>query len=104
MINPLWLTLTSWINYDIITIRMTSNTQAKKNLELASDLASYIVDNPDATSMFPPAVSFIMFSKKDKKLNEVNEKLIISHSNQGYTMVKAQQTDDPKKRWIFSAA
>lgn len=82
---------------------MSTNQQLKKNLKLTENLMEYLADNPsDSPSLKWGAVSFVIWSKDDSKLNNLNTKLIESLQEEGKKVVKAIQTQDKNEPWTFA--
>ena len=81
---------------------MSKQDQAKKNMDLAQELAGFIAKNPSKAKQTSQTVSYVAFSATDKQLNEANEKLIASLVKEGKKqIIKAIQTDDKLHPWKF---
>lgn len=83
---------------------MTKAKQAKLNMNLTVKVANFIADNPDVLKKLPDDASFVVFSKKNKKLNEQNTKLLTSLRKKGETIIEVYETEDKKSPWKFSFA
>jgi hypothetical protein len=82
---------------------MNTKTQAEKNLKLSGKLADFLVSHPEVSKKLPDEASFVTFSVDDKNLNEINKKLIKELLEEGKQVVKAQETNNEKQPWEFSA-
>lgn len=80
---------------------MTKQVQASKNLKLSAKVAEYIAKNPDSVKDFNGSLSFVVFSKKDVELNEVNGNLVKKLKEEGKNVIKVQQTSSKKSPWKF---
>lgn len=89
-----------WYN---LNLSMSIKTQASKNLKLSEKLAQFLVNHPKATEKFPKNASFVTFSAQDKNLNKVNKQLINELLEEGKKVIKAEETNDRKLPWRFTA-
>ena len=82
---------------------MSKKDQGSKNLDLFERLMNFLsskkVDNYSSGNY-----SFVVFSKKDKQLNEENKKLVTELKKEGKKVIKAQETGDSKSPWNFVQA
>lgn len=83
---------------------MSKKDQLKKNLKLSEKLAGYVVSNPDAVKNMPKRASFVVFSSEDSDLNKMNNQLVISLKSEGRKVVKATESNNKVKPWLFSLA
>jgi hypothetical protein len=81
---------------------MSQKQQVTKNLDLSEKLADYLAQNPSESSKLPKKASFVTFSAKDKELNEKNEEIVTKLTQQGQTVIKAQETTNDTKPWVLS--
>lgn len=77
---------------------MSTKTQTKKNIELTHKLIDYLVFGKDVPDL-PEDVSFVPFSKSDKKLNNANEELLENLSKQDKPVVIANEPANKKESW-----
>jgi len=77
---------------------MSKNVQTSKNIELTHKLINYIVKGKNVPEL-PEDVSFVPFSKSDKKLNVANEQLLVSLSKEDKPVVKAEEPKTSKGNW-----
>ena len=77
---------------------MSKNAQTTKNIELTHKLISYLMHGKNIPNL-PQDVSFVPFSKSDKKLNKANEKLLESLSQEDKPLVIAEEPKTNKESW-----
>ena len=77
---------------------MSTKTQTVKNIDLTEKLIAYIMKGKNLPSL-PKDVSFVPFSKADKKLNQANEKLLESLSQEDKPVVIAEEPKTNKGSW-----
>ena len=77
---------------------MSKNEQTSKNLALTYRLIDYISTGEDVPDL-PPDVSFIPFSRSDKKLNKENEELLKLLSQDEDPVVMAQEPETEEGSW-----
>ncbi len=80
---------------------MPTKKQITKNLELSEKLLDYLSEYPSEDEM--KNVSYIIITKEDKELNEMNLSLVESLLKEGKRVIKAIQTNDKVTPWKFSA-
>lgn len=82
---------------------MSKKDQGKKNLDLFEKLMNFLslkkVDNYSSGDY-----SFVVFSKRDKQLNEENKRLVTELKKEGKKVIKAQETGNSKSPWNFVQA
>lgn len=82
---------------------MSKKDQGNKNLDLFEKLMNFLsskkVDKYSAGNY-----SFVVFSKKDKQLNEENRSLVTELKKEGKKVIKAQETGNSKSPWNFVQA
>lgn len=77
---------------------MSTKTQTTKNLSLTYKLMKYLVKGSNMASL-PSNVSFVPFSKTDKKLNKSNEELLENLVKEGKQVVKAEELEGRNMDW-----
>lgn len=77
---------------------MSKKLQTSKNIALTHKLIKYIVKGKNVPEL-PEDVSFVPFSKNDKKLNKANEELLKSLSKEEKPVVKAEEPKTDKGTW-----
>lgn len=77
---------------------MSTKTQTTKNIDLTEKLITYIMKGKNLPSL-PKDVSFVPFSKSDKKLNQANEELLESLSKEEKPVVIAEESKTNKGSW-----
>lgn len=82
---------------------MSKKDQGKKNLDLFEKLMNFL-SSKKIDDYSSGNYSFVVFSKKDKQLNEENKKLIIGLKKEGKKVIKAQETGNAKSPWNFVQA
>lgn len=81
---------------------MSTQIQTSKNIDLTHSLMDYIINSKNLVDL-PQNVTFIPFSKHDKKLNAENEKLLELLKTQDTPIAIAQEPLNSKARWIITA-
>lgn len=79
-----------------------SKKQIEKNFDLSEKLAVFLGKNPKKMKAIPKDSSFVVFSANDKRLNEINEKLVESLEKEGRIVIKAQETTKSGSPWEFT--
>lgn len=82
---------------------MSKKIQGKKNLDLFEKLMNFL-SSKKVDKYSSGDYSFVVFSKKDTKLNEENKKLVVGLKKEGKRVIKAQETGDSKSPWNFVQA
>lgn len=82
---------------------MSSKKQFEKNVKLSEDVANYLVDNPDYLIKYGNS-SFIVFTKSDKDLNNMNQDLLLDLLDEGKKVVVVTQTSKKSNPWKFEFA
>ena len=82
---------------------MSKNAQTTKNIELTHRLISYLMHGKNIPNL-PKDVSFVPFSKSDKKLNKANEELLEVLSQEEKPVVIAEEPKASKGTWIITPA
>lgn len=77
---------------------MNKKVQTEKNIELTNKLMRYLVKGKDVPEL-PQDVSFVPFSKSDKKLNEANEELLENISKGDKPVAIAKEPQTKKDSW-----
>lgn len=77
---------------------MSKKMQTSKNIELTHKLINYLVKGKNVPDL-PQDVSFVPFSKTDKKLNSANEKLLEALSKEDKPIVIAEEPNTSKESW-----
>ncbi|MBI4058848.1 hypothetical protein HY404_01255 [Candidatus Microgenomates bacterium] len=77
---------------------MGTKTQTAKNIELTHKLIEYLLRGKNVPDL-PEDVSFVPFSKTDKKLNKENDKLLKSIYQEGKRVAKAEESKTSKGSW-----
>ena len=77
---------------------MSKKIQTSKNIDLTQKLISYLVGGKNVPNL-PQDVSFVPFSKSDKKLNQANEELLESLSKEEKPVVIAEEPKANKGSW-----
>lgn len=76
---------------------MSNKVQTDKNIKLTCKLLDYLANSSNVPN-FPEDVSFVPFSKTDKKLNIENEKLI-GFLSEEKPVVIAEEPKTSKESW-----
>lgn len=82
---------------------MSKNAQTTKNIELTHKLISYLMHGKNIPNL-PQDVSFVPFSKSDKKLNKANEELLESLSKEEKPVVIAEEPKTNQGIWKITPA
>lgn len=77
---------------------MSNKVQTEKNIDLSQKLIEYLVNGKNVPEL-PQDVSFVPFSKNDKKLNEANKELLESLSQQDKPLAIAEEPKSAKESW-----
>lgn len=77
---------------------MGKKLQTAKNIELSHKLIQYLVKGKSVPDL-PQDVSFVVFSKTDKKLNCANEELLESLYKEDKPVVRAEEPETNKGVW-----
>lgn len=77
---------------------MSIKTQTVKNIDLTEKLIAYILKGKNLPHL-PKDVSFVPFSKSDKKLNKANQELLETLSKEEKPVVKAEESKTNKGSW-----
>lgn len=77
---------------------MGTKTQTTKNIDLSYKLMDYLVNGEDVP-VLPQDVSFVPFSKTDKKLNAANEKLLEVIFEEDKPVARAEEPQTKKEPW-----
>jgi hypothetical protein len=82
---------------------MSKKTQTSKNIDLTEKLIGYLMHGKNVPEL-PQDVSFVPFSKSDKRLNKANEKLLNSLYDEGKPVVIAEELNKGKYAWKITPA
>ena len=77
---------------------MSIRMQTLKNIDLTEKLIAYILKGKNLPTL-PRDVSFVPFSKSDKKLNKANEELLESLAKEEKPVVIAEEPKVNKGSW-----
>ncbi len=77
---------------------MSKKVQTEKNIDLTHKLIEYLVKGKNVPEL-PQDVSFVPFSKTDKKLNQANEELLDRISKEEKPVVIAKEPKTSKGTW-----
>lgn len=77
---------------------MSIKTQTVKNIDLTEKLIAYILKGKNVPNL-PQDVSFVPFSKSDKKLNKANEELLETLSKEEKPVVIAEEPKTNQGTW-----
>ncbi len=77
---------------------MGKKVQISKNIELTHRFIEYLVKGTGIPDL-PDDVSFVPFSKTDKKLNEVNEELLETLSTEEKPIAKVEEPETKTGSW-----
>ena len=77
---------------------MSKKVQTAKNIELTQKLIEYLINGENIPNL-PQDVSFVPFSKTDKKLNNANEELLKLLSKEEKPVVIAEEPQTNKGSW-----
>ncbi len=81
---------------------MSKKEQAKLNIGLNEKLMSFVLKHTTILNKYADS-SFVVFSD-NKKLNKLNEELVLELKNEGRKVVRAEYTKDKSNPWNFSFA
>lgn len=82
---------------------MSKKVQTSKNIDLTQKLISYLLNGKNIPNL-PQDVSFVPFSKSDKKLNKANEELLEALSKEEKPVVIAEEPKTNKGSWNITPA
>ena len=82
---------------------MSKKDQGKKNLDLFEKLMNFL-SSKKVDKYSSGNYSFVVFSKKDKQLNEENGNLVAELKKEGKKVIKAEETGNLKSPWNFVQA
>ena len=82
---------------------MSKKDQGMKNLDLFEKLMNFL-SSKKVDEYSSGDYSFVVFSKKDKQLNEENKKLVAGLKKEGKKVIKAEETGNSKSPWNFVQA
>ena len=77
---------------------MSKKVQTSKNIDLTHKLIAYLVNGKNVPDL-PQDVSFVPFSKSDKRLNKANEELLESLYKEEKPVVIAQEPKTSQETW-----
>ena len=77
---------------------MSKKAQTAKNIDLTHKLIKYLVKGKNVPDL-PQDVSFVPFSKTDKKLNDANQELLEILSKEDKPVVIAEEPQTNKMVW-----
>lgn len=77
---------------------MSKKMQTSKNIELTHKLIKYLVKGKNVPDL-PQDVSFVPFSKTDKKLNSANDKLLNALFKEDKPVAIAEEPKTNKESW-----
>ena len=77
---------------------MSKKAQTSKNITLTHKLISFLVKGDNIPDL-PQDVSFVPFSKNDKKLNQANEELLENLTKEGKPVAIAEELKGNKDAW-----
>ena len=80
---------------------MSKKMQTSKNIDLTQKLIAYLVGGKNVP-VLPDDVSFVPFSKTDKKLNKANEELLEVLSKEDKPVVIAEEPQTDKDSWMLT--
>jgi len=81
---------------------MSKAQQTKLNIDLSDKLANFLITQPRVLKKYA-SCSYVVFSSKNFELNKLNHHLIDELLLEGKGVVKAEETDNFTKPWIFTA-
>lgn len=79
---------------------MGTKAQTAKNIDLSHKLMDYLI-NGDDVPVLPQDVSFVPFSKTDKKLNKANQELLGAISKEDKPVAIAEEPKTSKAPWVI---
>jgi hypothetical protein len=77
---------------------MSKKAQTSKNIDLTQKLIAYLINGKNVPNL-PQDVSFVPFSKSDKKLNQANGELLNSLSKEEKPIVIAEESKTNGGSW-----
>ena len=80
---------------------MSNKIQTKKNIGLTQKFNGFL-KGPPRLPKLPRDVSFVPFSKEDKKLNEANEELLETLSKEDKPVARAEEPKSSNGNWIIT--
>ncbi len=80
---------------------MSNNVQALKNIDLTHKLIEFLVKGKNVPEL-PQDVSFVPFSKNDKKLNIANKTLLDDLIKNNKPVAKAEEPRTSKDSWLIT--
>lgn len=82
---------------------MSKKAQTSKNITLTHKLIKYLMTGKNIPSL-PKDVSFVPFSKTDKKLNQANQELLKALLKDEKPVVIAEEPKTSKDSWSITPA
>lgn len=82
---------------------MSKNTITTTNVALSGKLMDFLVSKPEVSKKYY-GYSYVVFSKDNSQLNEVNNDLVDDLKEEGKKVVKAEETNKKNNPWEFSIA
>lgn len=80
---------------------MSNKIQTRKNIDLTHKFIDYLMSATRLPKL-PRDVSFVPFSKEDKKLNEANEELLETLSKEDKPVARAEEPKSSNGNWIIT--
>ncbi len=80
---------------------MSKAQQIKLNIELSDKLANFLVTKPEMLKKYT-GYSYVVFSSTNSGLNKLNNHLIEELLLEGNGVIKAVETGNLSKPWVFS--
>lgn len=77
---------------------MSKKMQTSKNIDLTQKLIEYLVKGKNVPEL-PDDVSFVPFSKTDRKLNKANKELLEKISKEEKPVAIAEEPKTNKESW-----
>lgn len=77
---------------------MSKRMQTSKNIDLTQKLIEFLIKGKNVPEL-PQDVSFVPFSKSDKKLNIANEELLENLSKKDSLIAIAKEPKNSKESW-----
>lgn len=77
---------------------MSKKMQTSKNIDLTQKLIEFLIKGKNVPEL-PQDVSFVPFSKSDKKLNTANEELLEDLYKKDKLVVRAEEPKNNKDAW-----
>lgn len=81
---------------------MSTQQQIDQNIVLSLRLADYLVKNPEIIKNTPADASYVIFSYKFPKLNEVNSEMLDKMVESGEPVIKVEEIKNQKNPWNFT--